>query len=273
MKGKWIIACITMTVLVALAGKTGTVVESLSPSSQDTAFPAAPSGLMNYHDFSETDSLLLSLDSSPHARLFTLGYSWDYKTNPDNPTGYRIRAIRISANTADSVEDNYQKNAILFECGMHPREWLTSESCLMLAKYLVDHIADTTTPVPELLQAVDVWIIPMSNPAGRAIDDTHSGDPRYYSTSPLSAGWRGNGDTRLCQYGVNVARNFSRGFNDVADVYCSGNYRGFAPFSTSEANALRQFVENHNISMAVLRTRPVSRSGISGGPETSPAVL
>jgi len=52
--------------------------------------------------------------------------------------------------------------------------------------------------------------------------------------------------------GVNPARNFSRGFNDEsARVYCSSVYRGFAPFSTSEANALREFVENHMISFAV----------------------
>jgi len=240
-----------VTALLALATGLAQAQEPQSPGASSQA------AKMDYHDVSEADNLLLLLDASPHARLFTIGYSYDYKTDPGNPSARRIRAIRISADTPDSVEDNYQKNAILFECGMHPREWLTSESCLMLAKYLVDHIADTGTAVPELLRAVDVWIIPMSNPAGRAIDDTHGGDPTQYSTSPLADGWRGNGDTRLCQYGVNVARNFSRGFNDAgATVYCSGNYRGFAPFSTSEASALRQFVENHNISMVVLLHSP-----------------
>ncbi len=242
MKGKWILSGILAAMLLLSS--------ALGPS-------LAQSPVMDYHDVSEARTLLRRLDADPHARLFIIGYSYDYRNSPNSPVSYPIYAIRISANTPDSVEDNHRKNAILFECGMHPREWLTSESCLMLAQYLVDHIHDAKTGVPELLREVDVWIIPMSNPAGRAIDDVRGGDPRHYSTSPLSAGWRGNGDTRLCSYGVNVARNFSRGFNDAgAHVYCSGNYRGFAPFSTSEANALREFVENHGISMAVILHAP-----------------
>ncbi len=242
MKGKWILSGILAAMLLLSS--------ALGPS-------LAQSPVMDYHDVSEARTLLRRLDADPHARLFIIGYSYDYRSSPNSPVSYPIYAIRISANTPDSVEDNHRKNAILFECGMHPREWLTSESCLMLAQYLVDHIHDAKTGVPELLREVDVWIIPMSNPAGRAIDDVRGGDPRHYSTSPLSAGWRGNGDTRLCSYGVNVARNFSRGFNDAgAHVYCSGNYRGFAPFSTSEANALREFVENHGISMAVILHAP-----------------
>jgi len=68
-------------------------------------------------------------------------------------------------------------------------------------------------------------------------------------------GWQGLAQQRRyppVQHGANVARNFSRGFNDSeAEVYCTSQYRGFAPFSTSEANALRQFVNNHMISFAV----------------------
>ncbi len=52
--------------------------------------------------------------------------------------------------------------------------------------------------------------------------------------------------------GVNVARNFSRGYNDFESrVFCTSPYRGFAPFSSTEANALRQFVNNHMISFVV----------------------
>ena len=141
----------------------------------------------------------------------------------------------------------------MFDCACHAREWLTTESCLELAQYLVNNRTNAGTVVPDLLQYVDVWIIPLVNPAGRVIDDEHGGDPtRFFNSDPYPTGWRNNGDTRLCDMGVNVARNFSRGFNDdSADVFCSSRYRGFAPFSTSEANALRQFVQNHTISFAV----------------------
>ena len=216
-------------------------------------FSAAHAGLMHYYNVDEAEDKLIELDGSPFARLFRIGYSYDYDTDPNDPYRYPVYALRISAD-GDHLEDNYQKNAILFECGMHPREWLSIESCIRLAEHLVNSAGGQRSPVRALLSQVDVWIIPMSNPAGRYLDSP-GGDPTLFSTSPSSKGWRGNGDTRLCNYGVNVARNFSRGFDDShARPTCDRNneYRGFAPFSTSEANNIRQFVENHNISMAVV---------------------
>lgn len=232
----------------------------------------AVAGLMDYRDVSELEHRLQELaDESSHARLFTIGHSIDYKTNPDRPTIYPIYAIRISASTNERIQDDYSKNSILFKAGSHPREWLTTESCLTLAEYLVEHAEDEQSGVPVLLDGVDVWIIPLTNPAGRAIDDTHSGDPRFFSRDPLDGGWRGNGDTLSCDHGVNVARNFSRGWSSVNSTDCTNDpdgtnddpadgkdsdnpaqYRGFAPFSTLEAVALRNFVQNHGISMAVV---------------------
>jgi hypothetical protein len=91
------------------------------------------------------------------------------------------------------------------------------------------------------------------------IDDPRGGNPCFFSTDPLDGGWRGNGETRLCNSGVNVARNFSRGWNDAPGDCAgsdAGNYRGFAPFSTLEATALRTFVQNHGISLAVVVHAP-----------------
>jgi len=234
---------------------------------------AAADGRMDYHDTAELEAALQDLaDGSPHAQLFSIGYSLDFKTDPGSPAMYPIYAIRISASTDEKVENDRLKNGILFEGGMHPREWLTTESLLSLADYLVRNAEEEHSGVPELLAGADVWIIPLSNPSGRVIDDTHGGDPRYFSTHPESAGWRGNGDIQGgCDYGVNVARNFSAGWRRVNSQNCTDdrdgtgddppdgknsdpveNYRGFAPFSTIEATSLRNFVENHSISMAVV---------------------
>lgn len=165
---------------------------------------------MNYHDVAETVTLLTDLDlSSDYVDRRIIGYSYDYR-DPGNVQSYPIYALRISADADDSVEDNYDKNSILIECGMHPREWLASESCLLLAKFLADNRTNATTVVPELLDHVDVWVIPITTPSGRVIDDQNGGDPNLFFDDPLyeGKGWRGNGDTRLCNMGVNVARNF-----------------------------------------------------------------
>ncbi|MEW5869317.1 MAG: M14 family zinc carboxypeptidase [Chloroflexota bacterium] len=210
--------------------------------------PAAPAAMpleMNYHDTFETNLFLHQLEvHSDYVTLETIGRA---QSMP-------ILALRVSADSVESVGDNPQKNAILFECGMHAREWLTTESCLLLAEYLVDHRTDATTPVPTLLSTTDVWIVALTNPTGRWVDDGWGGDPTlFYNTPPMDNGWRGNDDTSLCDTGVDLARNFSTGFNAVdAHVFCDRYYRGPAPFSTFEASALREFVENHTISMAVL---------------------
>jgi hypothetical protein len=230
-----------------------------------------PVSLANYHDVTEVGLRLQALaDYSSHAQLFTIGSSIDYESY-GGPHLYPIYAIRISASTDEQVSDDVGKNAILFEAGAHPREWLTTESLLTLAEHLVDNAERLTSGVPGILGYADVWIVPLTTPGGRAIDDTHFGDPRFYSTSPERAGWRGNGDTRGCDHGVNVARNFSAGWTAVPSIDCvddpegtaqdpvdgknndpTGNYRGFAPFATLEAAALRQFVQNHSISMVVV---------------------
>jgi len=227
---------------------------------------ANETGLMDYRDVAELGTTLQALAAgSSHAQLFTIGYSTDYKTTPNSPRRYPIYAIRISASTDETLQDDYRKNSILFEAGTHPREWLATESTLMLTEYLVNHAEDTRSRVPNLLAGADIWIIPLTTPAGRAIDDQHGGDPTRYSTTPLTLGWRGDGDTRGCAYGVNVARNFSSGWiqetssdciNDPGISDSPDDYRGFAPFSTEEATALRTFVHNHSISMAVVIHSP-----------------
>jgi len=242
-------------VLFLLASLILTSVRAVSAGySMGLSNPLAPDE-MNYHDFIETEAVLLALDGhSTYVTLERIGESIDYRTNPSNPISYPIYALRISANTPATSGDRHDRNAILFDCACHAREWFTTESCLELADYLVHHRTDTASGVPELLSYADVWIIPMVNPAGRTIDDQSGGDPTQFFTDPLwdGRGWRNNADTRLCNMGANPARNFSRGFNDSeAEVYCTSQYRGFAPFSTSEANALRQFVNNHMISFAV----------------------
>lgn len=206
---------------------------------------------IDYHDPSELASALNALrQSSAHVQMLTIGYS------PSIPSGssvtrYPIKAVRISSSTETSIKDNPDRNGILFECGMHPREWLSTESCLKLAEYFANNAENLNSGVPTLLRNADVYIVPLTTVAGRWLDDQHEGDPERFSRDPSSTGWRGNGDLRDCEYGINVARNFSSGW-DGAAAGCDGNYRGFAPFSSEEAVALRAFVQNHGITMAVV---------------------
>jgi hypothetical protein len=192
------------------------------------------------------DFFLELANSSEYATLETVGQSVDFGDEAQ-PQIYEIYALRVGY--PDDV-----KPGILFNGGIHGREWLASESLIELARYLVDNAKNDETPVPWLLGRAPVWIIPMSNPAGRIRDDTQGGDPRFFYTDVgnIEYGWRHNVDIRQCQWGVDINRNFSHDWQS-ADDGCdsSEHYRGIQPFSTTEAVALRQFVLNHLVCMAV----------------------
>ena len=80
-------------------------------------------GLMWYRDLPQLNRTLLDLDdSSRHAKVYQIGSSIDYRTNPRRPAIYPIYAIRISESTDAGISDDFRKNSILFEAGMHPRE-------------------------------------------------------------------------------------------------------------------------------------------------------
>jgi hypothetical protein len=145
--------------------------------------------------------------------------------------------------------------SILFVGGIHSREWLATESLIELARNLIAGAQNRGTPEYALLRRVAVWIIPMVNVAGRIIDDTRGGDPEdfYRGDGNSEHGWRHSADLRGCEAGTDIARNFSTDWVGVTDGTCGWNhhFKGLAPFSTMEANALKAFVQNHWICMAV----------------------
>ncbi len=215
---------------------------------------------MNYTSWQEGSLEMHALARKhPEASVHVLGES--------STPGIYQKAIKISLGGA---EDDPERNSILFECGMHAREWYAAESCYSLIEYLLDNIE--TAAVRELLEHVDVWVIPQSNPAGRHIDDRHRGDPtrytRYCTGGPDSgeacrddadcavhcydAGWRGNANRDACQLGVDPARNFSRGWGKKTCTTSSRKYSGAAPFSERETLNLRRFVHNHMLSSVVI---------------------
>lgn len=210
-----------------------------------------PAQKMNYHDVSELSAALATLDrQSAHVRRFTIGYSYSIAAGNSTGTAHTISAVRISESTT-TIRDDPGRNSILFECGSHAREWMATQSCLTLATYLANNAQNEGSGVPALLRKADVYIIPLTNIAGRLLDDNQEGDPEEFNRDVLTAGWRGNGDRRDCNSGTDIARNFSRNWSN-ATANCAFDYRGFAPFSSSEASALRQFVQNQSVSMVVI---------------------
>jgi hypothetical protein len=183
---------------------------------------------LRYRDWTVGTSVLIA-QSILHdtAKVYNLGEA----------SGGTFQAAMLISEDPD-VEDSGTKNAVLFECGMHAREWYAAETCYWLIDYLLQR--GDQALVREMLSHVDVWVTPQSNPGGRQIDDLMFGDPTrfaYVCTRGSAArmgmpcsgnsdcgangfchtsGWRANADTTSCALGVDPARNFSSGWNDAA---------------------------------------------------------
>ncbi len=224
----------------------------------------AQAQLADYHDQAELDAAILALDGmgGGRMRVFTVGASYQ---------GRPIRAVRLAAQSLSGIDDPGDRPAVLFECGMHAREWASSEMCLWYLQSFALGFLFTPSRVNELLEHATVWVVPMVNPDGRVQDDGSGGDPRFYWTSTFyhphgsdGSGWRTNVQPFTCVgapnnqgLGIDLARSFSAGwagpgFSTGDEADCLDNqYAGEYPFHAAEARHLRRFVNNRMISMSV----------------------
>lgn len=224
-----------------------------------------PPQQLDYRDWVEgAAGMYIESLATPNAKLYNLGET--------SLPGVFQYAIKFGSDA--EKEDSGLKNAVLIECGMHGREWFAAESCY----WFVDHLVRNrdTREIRALWDAVDIWILPQSNPAGREIDDLRDGDPTQYlhvckggsnegdactndsecnSSDCYGAGWRTNANTAHCTVGVDLARNFSSGWTAAAGL-CNASefmkFRGPHPFSELETLNLRRFIHNHMVSTVLI---------------------
>ena len=141
--------------------------------------------------------------------------------------GRTIRGLRIAN---DSFGDPACKPTILFNACQHSREWISP----MVAMYAADRLVAAHGIDPDLTALIDraeVLIVPVVNPDG------------YHYTWTTNRLWRknrrnnGNGT-----FGVDLNRNWGVGWglnNGSSGSGSSETYRGTAPFSEPETDAVR----------------------------------
>lgn len=213
-----------------------------------------------YHDVASMEAAIALFDGVAGGRM-------QVRMIGTTASGRPVYAVQISeaANFAGTEleQSAADKPALLVECGMHAREWAGPELCLKFLQSFALGFLFTPTRINDILAHADVWVIPMVNPDGRAIDDTAGGDPTQHWTDPYyhagdSSGWRDNAQPVTCAamplgfgWGIDIARSFSAGWSG-ADPDCTSNqFRGDAPFQAREAQILRRFVENRMIAMSL----------------------
>lgn len=193
-----------------------------------------------YHTYDEINRELhdLATQYSAIAQVHSLGKSVE---------GRDLWALKISAAVA---QEQGEPEIVLLGCH-HAREWIAVDVPFLIGRHLLQNY-NRDTLVTRLLDHATIWVAPMINPDGH-----------QYSVSSQRL-WRKNRrNNNDGSYGVDLNRNYGHewgGPGSSGDTF-SEIYRGPAPFSEPETQALRDFLQSrpvkalisyHNFSQLVL---------------------
>ncbi len=173
----------------------------------------------------ETDLRTLERDHPGLASLHEIGETLEKR---------KIYALKISDNAASDEHEP----AVLFAGCHHAREWISVEVPFLFGKYLLENY-DRKQDVRDLVDASEIWIVPIANPDGLEYS-IHV--YRYWRKNR-----RANADGT---YGVDINRNYGTawGFDNIGSSGQPGSdvYRGTAPFSEPETAAIRALFLGHD---------------------------
>ena len=140
------------------------------------------------------------------------------------------------------------KPQVLFVATHHAREWVATEMAMRLIKYLAANYGSVGR-VTNLLDTAEVWIMPVGNPDG------------YQYTFTTERLWRKNlrdndvdGKITIAD-GVDINRNFAAHWGldneGSSPVSSSATFRGTAPNSEPETQALVEFIEKNDFKFVI----------------------
>jgi len=193
---------------------------------QPLQFPIDDEG---YHDYAEmvAEITQAAADHPDIVQLSVIGQSIE---------GRDIYAVKISDNVAS---DEAEPEVLLFAL-THAREHLTTEQALDLIAYFTDNYG-LRGDVTNLVNEREIWILPNVNPDGDEYDRIGNGWYRSWRKNR-----RNNGDGT---WGVDLNRNYGYrwGLDNIGSSPNPGSqtYRGLAPFSEPETQAIRDFALAH----------------------------
>ncbi|XP_062054208.1 carboxypeptidase A2 [Lepus europaeus] len=153
-----------------------------------------------------------------------------------------VSKVRVGASfenrtlTALKFSTGGDKPAIWLDAGIHAREWVTQATALWTAnKIASDYGRDPS--ITSILDAVDVFLLPVTNPDGYVFSQTHN--RMWRKTRSKVSG-------SLC-VGVDPNRNWDAGFGGpgASASPCSDSYRGSRANSEVEVKSIVDFIQNH----------------------------
>ncbi|MCL1981703.1 MAG: M14 family metallopeptidase, partial [Clostridiales bacterium] len=156
--------------------------------------------------------------------------------------GRPLIALEICKNPG--VEDG-RPGSIHF-AGNHAREWPGTEYCMNLAWHLATQYGKNEQ-ITNILDTTRVWLMPITNPDGQYFDMTGN-TPGTWRRNRAPVAWNTQGNPS--SYGVDLNRNYAYDWGSnqgSSGTAGSDTYRGSAPFSEAETQAIRSVLTNNQI--------------------------
>ncbi|GMS83541.1 hypothetical protein PENTCL1PPCAC_5716, partial [Pristionchus entomophagus] len=194
----------------------------------DLSLPFGSLPLGSYHGHvAITDSMQRMADSSKGlAKYITIGNTVE---------GRPIAGLKIG-------NDDGKKDVVIFDAGIHAREWATVHTALYFINQLINPGSDSS--VKEYVDKLVIYVLPVLNPDGYEYTRIDETNPKYRM-------WRKNrgrelcsstveGEKRCCK-GVDLNRNFDFQFGAIGSsrYICSEIFHGPFAFSEPETQAIR----------------------------------
>ncbi len=210
----------------------GVPISVIGFSGMKLAAPALDDNLGDYHTYTEMESTLQALEVAypTVAKLQSLGLSIE---------GREIYMIKVSDNV---IIDEDEPEVLIMGCH-HARELMSVDIPLRFAEYLLA-LYGADPEITDLVNTREIFFVPMVNPDGHYyVQQNHSGDWWTW--------WRKNRrDNGDGYFGVDLNRNYDYmwGYDNFGSSPSTSSevYRGPAPFSEPETQAIRDFCAARN---------------------------
>ncbi|MDW8302399.1 MAG: M14 family zinc carboxypeptidase [Bacteroidia bacterium] len=191
-------------------------------------------GFFTYSEFITHLNTLRSNYPTLVSKIDTIGYSIENRP---------ILAFKIS----DNPDVNEAEPQVLYTAVHHAREPAGLSVLIFYAYYLVENYA-TNPHIQYIVNNRELYFVPMLNPDGYVYNQT---------THPSGGGmWRKNRrNNGAGSFGVDLNRNYGYqwGYDNIGSSPNSNDetYRGTAPFSEPETQAIRDFCQSKQFKIAL----------------------
>jgi carboxypeptidase T len=244
--GIFVCMLLITTCVVSVMGELITLKKSsndINPYLKEITNPAVSqttTGL--YHTYEEMTVLLHNLaeNHSDIMSLFSIGTTFE---------GRDLWMVKLS----DNVNQEENEPGVLLMGAHHGNEKPSYEVLIYFIEFMIENYENNTNDVREVINNTQIFILPMVNPDGVEAGTRKNREPNY---GPFGL------KSEITSIGVDLNRNYgykwfllfffpqwylgSTDYHDTSEVY-----RGERPFSEKETQAIRGFVDTHEIAICI----------------------